>query len=123
MRKFLVSLIFLSCAFSQASFTPGQPATAAKPAQLIISAGTNVSCTITGDTFPAKNLNVTNCNAGGVSIPNFSIPNTVSLPWALTIQVNSGSNAATFILQITSTSPNFVIQATVNGTTPVTGTF
>lgn len=115
---FLVSTI----SWAQAVFTPGAAPIPAKPAVLQINAGASVACTLTGDTFPAKSINVTNCNAGGVSIPNFSIPSTVVLPWALTIQVNSGTNAATFILQVTSTTP-FTVQATVNGVPAVSGTF
>lgn len=121
MKKLL--FLLASSAFGQAVFTAGSPAAVAKPAQFVITAGTSVSCTLTGDTFPAKNVLITNCNAGGVTIPNFTIPSTVTLPWALTLQVNSGTAVSTFILQVTATAPNFVIQATVNGAAVVTGTF
>lgn len=115
---FLVSTI----SWAQAVFTPGAAPIPAKPAVLQINGGSSVACTVTGDTFPARNINITNCNAGGVSIPNFTIPGTVTLPWALTVQVNSGTNAVTFILQVTSVSP-FTVQATFNGAPAVVGTF
>jgi len=121
----LLFLFYLSAA-AQATFTPGSPAVPASPAKVVInvSPGTPqaVAFTIIGDTFPAKVLTIGPITADGVTIPQFTVPNTVTLPWALTFQINTGTNAATVIINITSVAP-FTLQATVNSATPVVGTF
>lgn len=122
MKLVLLALLSLPLFGQQASFTQGTAPTAAKPSVLSIPMGTGTACTITGNTFPATTLTFSGCNAGGVTLPSFTIPNTLTLPWALTIQVNSGTNASAFILQITAASP-FTVQATVNGAAAVGGTF
>lgn len=121
--SFFLLITSVLAAAQTATFVQGQPAQAAKPSQLsmVLTAGA-APCTVTGDTFPAQNIIISNCTIGGATIPGFTIPNTVQLPWALTIQVNTGTNAQTFILNITANNP-FKIQATVNGQTPVSGTF
>jgi hypothetical protein len=119
-------LISAASAAAQATFTAGIPATTATPAKLVlnVSPGTTqaVSGTIVGDTFPAKSLTIGPLTVGGVTIPQFPVPNTVTLPWAITFQVNTGANAASVQIVITAAAP-FTLQATVNAATPVTGTF
>lgn len=103
------------------TFQQGNPPATAKPSVLTIPGG-GTSCTVTGNTFPATQITVGACTFGGVTIPSFTIPNTVTIPWAITYQINSGTNASTFILSVTSTTP-FTIQATVNASPAVGGTF
>lgn len=120
-KRGLLLLSLVAGLQGQATFTQGTPAVAAKASQLVIANG-GPSCTITGNTFPATTVTVGTCTFGGVTIPSFTVPSTVVLPWAITIQSNVGSAAATFTLSITSVTP-FTVQATVNGATPVGGSF
>lgn len=129
MKVLILALVSAFAAIAQATFTGGAPATGPTPSKLVINVAPGtpqaVTGTIVGDTFPAKNIIIGPLTVGGVTIPQFTVPATATLPWALTFQVNTGPVAATVMLVITGGAGGapLTMQATVNATPAVGGPF
>lgn len=121
MKQFLLTLMLTVVASCQAVITQGTPASAAVPTKLVAnSPDGSIKLTLTGDTFPAKNITY-NWTLQGVTLAPFTIP--VGVVTAFTFQFNQGTNAATVIVSLTPGTNGAAVQATVNGGTAVTGTF
>lgn len=124
MKPILLFLLSLGL-HAQATFTQGSKPTAAVPSQLVAnSPDGSVKCTLTGDTFPATKVNFSCTVAGTAGFVNGPIPFPAGAPFfALTLQINSGTNANTLMVSLTPGTNGIALQATVNGSTPATGTF
>ena len=123
MKKLLLLLCaFASLAAAQITYTPGSAPQAAVPTKVVATAGSGasaVSCTLTGDTFPATKVTIA-CTVGGVTISPYTVP--FAAGTAYTFQHNYNGNVLTLILSEPTGGGAIAFQAN-NGGSPTTGSF
>ena len=99
--------------------TPGSPAVGPTPSQLTATTGT-VGCTLKGNTFPASAVTIT-CTVGGVAITPYTIPLTSGGSYIFSH--NFGTDLVTVSIISSPSTGQISVQATANGSAPVTTNF
>jgi hypothetical protein len=102
------------------TFTEPVPPRPAIPGKLVASTASGVQCTLTGDAVPATAITIA-CQVGSVVIQPYVVAFQPGM--AYVFQHGLNADALTVMLSMPAAGGPIAVQATVNGQTPVSGTF